>query len=160
MELFLDSVDIFEIKKYQDYGIIDGVTTNPSLMASSSMGFMETARNICKIVKGDVSIEVASNDYDGMIEEGNKILQIASNVVIKLPITWDGLKACKYFADKKKKVNMTLCFSESQALLAAKNGAAYVSPFIGRLDDIGSDGIQLIENIREIYDNFGYNTKI
>ncbi len=160
MELFLDSVDIFEIKKYQDYGIIDGVTTNPSLMAKSSMGFEETASNICKIVHGDVSIEVASNDYNSMLIEGKKILEIAENVVIKLPITMDGIKACSYFAERGKKTNMTLCFSSSQAILAAKAGAAYVSPFIGRLEDVGADGIQLIEDIREIYDNFAYETKI
>ncbi len=160
MELFLDSTDIFEIKKYQDFGIIDGVTTNPSLMAKAKMGFHETASNICKLVNGDVSIEVASNDYDNMIEEGKKILDISSNVVIKLPVTWDGLKACKYFAMKEKKVNMTLCFSANQAILAAKAGATYISPFIGRLDDIGADGMQLIEDIRDIYDNYEYNTKI
>lgn len=160
MELFLDSVDSLEIKKYNAFGIIDGVTTNPSLMASAKKNFRETANDICNLIRGDVSIEVVSNDFEEMVEEGNKILEIATNMVVKLPITWDGLKACKYFSSKKRKVNMTLCFSASQALLAAKAGAAYISPFIGRLDDIGEDGMGLIAEIREIYDNYQFETKI
>ena len=160
MELFLDSVDSFEIKKYNAFGIVDGVTTNPSLMASAKKNFRETANDICNLVRGDVSIEVVSNDFEEMVEEGNKIFEIATNMVVKLPITWDGLKACKYFSSKKRKVNMTLCFSASQALLAAKAGAAYISPFIGRLDDIGEDGMGLIAEIREIYDNYQFETKI
>jgi len=160
MELFLDSVDSFEIKKYNAFGIVDGITTNPSLMASAKKNFRETANDICNLVRGDVSIEVVSNDFEEMVEEGNKILEIATNMVVKLPITWDGLKACKYFSSKKRKVNMTLCFSASQALLAAKAGAAYISPFIGRLDDIGEDGMGLIAEIREIYDNYQFETKI
>lgn len=160
MELFLDSVDSFEIKKYNAFGIVDGVTTNPSLMASAKKSFRETANDICNLVRGDVSIEVVSNDFEEMVEEGNKILEIATNMVVKLPITWDGLKACKYFSSKKRKVNMTLCFSASQALLAAKAGAAYISPFIGRLDDIGEHGMGLIAEIREIYDNYQFETKI
>jgi transaldolase len=160
MEIFLDSVDFNEIKKYNSYGIVDGVTTNPTLMASSEMDFHEVASKICTLVKGDVSIEVASNDYESMIKEGDKILKISANIVIKLPVTWDGLKACKYFSDKGNKVNMTLCFSANQALLAAKAGATYISPFIGRLDDIGENGMQLIADIRDIYDNYGFKTKI
>ena len=160
MELFLDSVDSLEIKKYDAFGIVDGVTTNPSLIASAKTDFHETVSNICSLVKGDVSIEVASNDFEAMIKEGNRIVEIATNIVVKLPVTWDGLKACKYFSNKKCKVNMTLCFSASQALLAAKAGAAYISPFIGRLDDIGEDGMGLIAEIREIYDNYKFETRI
>jgi transaldolase len=158
MELFLDSVDGTEIEKYSTF--IDGITTNPSLMASSKANFYDTIDKICALVKGDVSIEVASNDFKTMVEEGDTIVAIAANIVIKLPVTWDGLKACKYFTDKGHKVNMTLCFSASQALLAAKVGATYISPFIGRLDDIGEDGMQLISEIRTIYDNYEFKTKI
>jgi transaldolase len=160
MKLFLDSIDIPEIKKYNDCGIIDGVTTNPSLMSSSKKSFHETVEELCAAVNGDVSIEVASNDFENMVKEGNKIVGLAKNIVIKLPVTWDGLRACKYFADKGHKVNMTLCFSASQALLAAKAGAFYISPFIGRLDDIGEDGMQLISEIRSIYDNYSFKTQI
>lgn len=158
MKLFLDSVDLVEIKKYASF--IDGVTTNPSLMAEANSNFKDTTSSICSAVHGDVSIEAASNNLDEMIQEGEKILSIAPNVVIKLPVTWDGLKACKFFADKGRKVNMTLCFSASQALMAAKAGASYISPFIGRLDDIGEDGMMLISEIRTIYDNYQFGTKI
>jgi transaldolase len=160
MEIFLDSIDFNEITKYQSYGIIDGVTTNPSLMALADVGFHEVASKICSLVDGDVSIEVPSNDYENMIKEGEKILKIAVNIVIKLPVTWDGIKACKYFTDRDYKTNMTLCFSSNQALLAAKAGATYISPFIGRLDDVGSDGMQLIADIRDIYDNYEFETKV
>jgi transaldolase len=160
MEIFLDSVDLAEIKKYHAYNIIDGITTNPSLMAGSKMDFYDTINSICKLVNGDISVEVAANDFEGMVKEGNKILEIASNIVVKLPLTWDGLKACKYFESSGHKVNMTLCFSPNQALLAAKNGATYISPFIGRLEDIGEDGMQLIADIRNIYNNYDFKTKI
>ena len=160
MEIFLDSVDFNEITKYQSYGIIDGITTNPSLMASADADFHEVVSKICSLVNGDVSIEVPSNDYENMIKEGEKILKIAQNIVIKLPVTWNGIRACKYFTDNGHKTNMTLCFSANQALLAAKAGATYISPFIGRLDDIGSDGMQLITDIRDIYDNYEFETKI
>ncbi len=160
MEIFLDSVDLAEIKKYHTYSIIDGITTNPSLMASSKLDFYDTISSICKLVKGDISVEVASNDFEAMVKEGDKILAIASNIVVKLPMTWDGLRACKYFRDGGAKVNMTLCFSPNQALLAAKNGATYISPFIGRLEDIGEDGMQLIADIRNIYNNYDFKTKI
>ncbi|RTK93987.1 MAG: fructose-6-phosphate aldolase [Rickettsiales bacterium] len=160
MEIFLDSIDFSEIKKYQNLGIIDGVTTNPTLMANSKKGFYETAEQICELVKGDVSIEVAATSFEDMVKEGNKIFAIASNVVLKLPITWEGLKACRNFTDKGQKVNMTLCFTANQALLAAKCGATYISPFIGRLDDINEDGMQLIIDTRTIYNNFNYKTKI
>jgi transaldolase len=160
MKIFLDSVDLTEIKKFNDYGVIDGITTNPTLMSSVSMDFTEVISKITAIVKGDISIEVASNDYASMILEGNKILEINDNLVIKLPLTWDGIKACNYFAKQNIKVNMTLCFSLNQALLAAKSGATYVSPFVGRLEDIGKDGIGLIADIRTTYNNYGIKTEI
>ena len=160
MKIFLDSVDLAEINKFADYGIIDGVTTNPTLMSSVSMSFTEIITKLSLALKGDISIEVASNDFDGMIIEGNRILEIDASLVIKLPLTWDGIKACSYFSKKNIKVNMTLCFSLNQALLAAKAGAAYVSPFVGRLDDIGVDGIGLIADIRSAYDNYGLRTEI
>ena len=160
MQIFLDSVDFNEIKKYELYGVIDGITTNPSLMSSAEIGFYEVVSNICSLVNTDVSIEVPSNEYENMIKEGEKILKIASNIVIKLPVTWDGIRACKYFVDKGHKTNMTLCFSSNQAILAAKAGATYISPFIGRLEDVGESGMQLIADIRGIYDNYGFETKI
>jgi len=160
MEIFIDSIDFNEITKYKSYGVIDGVTTNPTLIASSTMEFHELVSQICSLRDIDVSIEVPSNDYESMIQEGKKISKIAPNIVIKLPVTWDGIRACKYFTDKGQKTNMTLCFSANQAILAAKAGATYISPFIGRLDDIGSDGMQLIEDIRVIYDNYKFKTKI
>jgi len=160
MKIFLDSVNFPEISKYASYGILDGVTTNPTLVASSSMEFSEIISKLHSTIKGDISIEVAAEDYETMIKEGEKILAIASDSVIKLPITWDGIKACNYFAKKNVKVNMTLCFSVNQALLVAKAGAAYVSPFIGRLEEIGEDGIGLIADIRSVYDNYGLKTEI
>jgi transaldolase len=160
MKLFLDSIDFAEIEKFSAFGIVDGITTNPTLMAASKIDFYETVSKIASLTKGDVSIEAASNDFENMLKEGHKILEIANNIVLKLPMTWDGLKACKYFVDKNYKVNMTLCFSVNQALLAAKAGATYVSPFIGRLDDIGEDGMQLIVDIREIYNNYEFSTQI
>lgn len=160
MKLFLDSINSEEITKYDNLGMVDGLTTNPSLMAESKDDFCTIAGKLCRLIEGGVSIEVASNDFEAMKREGKKILDIASNVVIKLPITWDGIKACRYFSEKGHKVNMTLCFSSSQALIAAKSGATYVSPFIGRLDDIGEDGMGLIEDIRMIYDNYQYKTEI
>ena len=160
MEIFLDSIDFDEITKYRSYGVIDGVTTNPTLIASATVEFHEVVSKICSLKDIDVSIEVPSNDYESMVKEGEKLLKMASNIVIKLPVTWDGIRACKYFTDIGQKTNMTLCFSANQAILAAKAGATYISPFIGRLDDIGSDGMQLIEDIRVIYDNYGFKTKI
>lgn len=160
MKIFLDSIDLTEIRKFNDYGIIDGITTNPTLMASVPMDFTEIISRLTTILKGDISIEVASNDYASMIIEGNKILEINNSLVIKLPLTWDGIKACNYFAKQNIKVNMTLCFSLNQALLAAKAGATYVSPFVGRLEDIGKDGIGLIADIRTAYNNYGIKTEI
>ncbi len=161
MKLFLDSVDILEIKEYHSYGIVDGITTNPTLMSQSKLGFCETVKQISNLVgEQSVSVEVVSNDFESMIQDGKKITEIANNIAIKLPVTWDGLKACKYFTDKGFGVNMTLCFSANQALLAAKAGATYISPFIGRLDDIDQDGMELIEEIRTIYDNYNFKTQI
>ncbi|WP_417905305.1 fructose-6-phosphate aldolase [Candidatus Tisiphia endosymbiont of Micropterix aruncella] len=160
MQIFLDSADIKEIDEINQLGIIDGITTNPSLMSKTKDDFGSTIVKICKIVRSDVSVEVAANDVDTMISQGNKILGISNNIVIKLPMTWNGIKVCQYFADKGKKVNMTLCFSVNQALIAAKAGAYYVSPFIGRLDDIGQNGMSLISDIRQMYDNYQYQTKI
>lgn len=160
MKFFVDTAEVADIKELNDTGLLDGVTTNPSLIAKSGRNFLEVVKEICEIVDGPVSAEVAATDYDGMVAEGEHLAKIASNVVIKLPLTMDGLKACKYFSAKGIKTNVTLCFSANQALLAAKAGATYVSPFIGRLDDINLDGMQLIEDIRTIYDNYGFETEI
>ena len=142
------------------YGI-DGVTTNPSLLAKASSNMVDTVKAIASIVPGPVSVEVSATDYDGMLIQGNKILDIADNIVLKLPITWSGLLACKYFYDQGRDVNMTLCFSPIQALFAAKAGAMYVSPFIGRLDDIGQDGQKLISDIKMIFEHYSeYDTQI
>ncbi len=154
MEIFIDSADPKEIERAFDTGLIDGVTTNPTLIAKYGKDLKDTIKEICKIVSGPVSVEVASTNYEGMLEEGKKILDIAENIVLKLPITWDGLKACSYFYQLEREINMTLCFSVSQALLAAKAGATYVSPFVGRLDDIGQDGNSLIAEIKAVFDNY------
>ena len=160
MKFFVDTAEIKDIKDLYATGLLDGVTTNPSLIAKSGRDFKEVIKEICEIVPGPVSAEVASTEYDGMVAEGNHLAKIADNVVIKLPLTMDGLRACKYFTDKGIKTNVTLCFSANQALLAAKVGATYISPFIGRLDDINADGVELIENIRIIYDNYAFSTEI
>lgn len=161
MKFFIDSTDIKEIEELSVLGIIDGVTTNPSLFAKTEKDFYITAKEICAAVYGDVSLEVSAIDYDNMLKEGEKILNIAENVVLKLPMTLDGIKACSYFSGNGYRVNMTLCFSANQALIAAKAGAAYISPFIGRLDDAGQDGLELISDIRDIYDNYpDFDTEI
>ena len=160
MKIFIDSADIDEIKSLNDTGLIDGVTTNPSLIAKSELNFIEAIEQICKIVDGPVSAEVTATDADTMILEGKKLSKIASNVVIKVPLTVDGLKACKNFSNENIKVNVTLCFSAAQAILAAKAGATYISPFIGRLDDIGADGINLISEIVDIYDLHDFKTEV
>lgn len=161
MKFFIDSTDIKEINELNSYGIIDGVTTNPSLFAKTGGDFYSIAKEICEAVYGDVSLEVSAIDYDNMRKEGEKILNIADNVVLKLPMTLEGVKACSYFAGNGYRVNMTLCFSANQALIAAKAGAAYISPFIGRLDDSGQDGLELISDIREIYNNYpDFDTEI
>ena len=160
MKFFVDTGDFNEIKELSETGLLDGVTTNPSLVAKSGRNFKELIADICKVVPGPVSAEVAALDYEGMIAEGNVLAKIADNVVIKLPLTLAGLKACKHFSDAGIKTNVTLCFTPNQALLAAKVGATYISPFIGRLDDINLDGVELIENIRQIYDNYAFATEI
>ena len=160
MKFFVDTAEIKDIKELYETGLLDGVTTNPSLIAKSGRDFKEVIAEICALVPGPVSAEVASLEFDGMVAEGEHLAKIAENVVIKLPLTLNGLKATKHFFDKGIKTNVTLCFSANQALLAAKVGATYISPFLGRLDDINLDGVELIENIRQIYDNYGFETQI
>ena len=160
MKFFVDTAEIDDIKELNATGLLDGVTTNPSLIAKSGRDFKEVVKEICGIVDGPVSAEVASTEYNTMLEEADVLVKLAENVVIKLPLTWDGLKACKTLTSKGIKTNVTLCFSASQALLAAKVGATYVSPFIGRLDDINAEGMELIEDIRQIYDNYAFATEI
>jgi len=160
MKFFVDTTNVDVIRELEDTGILDGVTTNPSLVAKSGKNFIELITEICKVVKGDVSAEVAATDYEGMVAEGRKLRAIADNVVVKLPLTPAGLKACKTFSDEGTKTNVTLCFSANQALLAAKAGATYISPFVGRLDDNGHDGMELIADICQIYDNYGFETEV
>ena len=164
MKFFIDTANLEQIKEAQALGVLDGVTTNPSLMAkegiSGKNNVLKHYVDICKLVDGDVSAEVIATDYDGMIREGEELVELHEQIVVKLPMTREGIKACKYFSDRGVRTNMTLVFSAGQALLAAKAGATYVSPFIGRLDDISTDGLVLIEEIREIYDNYGYDTQI
>jgi transaldolase len=154
MKFFADTAEIADIRELADTGLLDGVTTNPSLIAKSGGNFLATVREICSIVEGPVSAEVASTDAETMLAEGRKLAAIASNVAVKVPLTWAGLKTCKALSRDGVLVNVTLCFSANQALLAAKAGAAFVSPFVGRLDDIGEDGMALIRDIRAIYDNY------
>ena len=154
MKFFVDTADVAVIKELAATGLLDGVTTNPSLVAKVGRDFKSVVREICEIVPGPVSAEVAATDYEGMVAEGRVLAAIAKNVCIKVPLTWDGLKACRALTSDGHMVNVTLCFSANQALLAAKAGATFVSPFIGRLDDIGLDGMELIREIRAIYDNY------
>lgn len=163
MKFFIDTASLKEIQEAQDLGVLDGVTTNPSLMAKegiSTAGVTAHYKAICDIVTGDVSAEVISTDYEGMIREGEELVKISDQIVVKVPMIKDGIKAIKYFSERGIRTNCTLVFSAGQALLAAKAGATYVSPFLGRLDDISTDGMQLIEDIRVIYDNYGYQTEI
>ncbi len=160
MKFFVDTADIAEIRDLAATGLVDGVTTNPSLVAKSGRNFIEIIEEICGIVAGPVSAEVTALDAAAMIEEGRKLAKIAKNIAVKVPLTWDGLKACKALAGEGTMVNVTLCFSANQALLAAKAGATFVSPFIGRLDDINLDGMELIHDIRTIYDNYDFPTEI
>ena len=161
MKFFIDTADLKEIEEANDLGVLDGVTTNPSLcMKVGVKDFEGHIAKICKIVSGDVSAEVISTEYEDIVEEGRKIASIADNVVVKVPLIKDGIKAIKTFSDEGIKTNCTLCFSASQALIAAKAGATYISPFIGRLDDISTDGMQLIADIRLIYDNYAIETEI
>lgn len=163
MKIFLDSVDLIEIEKYISYGTIDGITTNPSLFGkiSGNVSFYEFAKQICLLAKNlDVSVEAPSTKYEDMIEECKKLIGISSNLVLKLPMTWEGVRACRYFANSGQKVNMTLCFSVNQAIIAAKAGATYISPFVGRLDDIGQSGMKLIADIKKVYDHYAISTQI
>jgi transaldolase len=161
MKFFIDTANLDEIRQANELGLIDGVTTNPSLIAKESgVDFKEHIQAICSIVRGDVSAEVTSLDTEGMVSEGRELAKLADNVVIKCPLTLEGLKATRIFRAEGTKVNVTLCFSAAQALLAAKAGASYISPFIGRIDDIGQDGMQLIKDIVQIYDNYGFETEV
>lgn len=160
MKFFVDTADVADIRELNDLGLIDGVTTNPSLILKSGRDITEVTREICSIVEGPVSAEVAATDYDAMMREGRVLAGIAPNICIKLPLTLDGLRACRAFTADGFKTNVTLCFSANQALLAAKAGATFISPFIGRLDDINVDGMDLIREIRQIYDNYGFETEI
>ncbi|MDO8290976.1 MAG: fructose-6-phosphate aldolase [Parvibaculum sp.] len=160
MKFFVDTADIADIKDLASTGMLDGVTTNPSLIAKSGRNFIEVVSEICTIVEGPVSAEVTALDHATMLKEGHKLAQLAPNIAVKVPLTWDGLKTCKVLSDEGIMVNVTLCFSANQALLAAKAGATFISPFIGRLDDINLDGLELIEEIRTIYDNYGFDTEI
>ncbi|TAK25847.1 MAG: fructose-6-phosphate aldolase [Nitrosarchaeum sp.] len=160
MKIFLDTANLESIKKFNDMGLLDGITTNPSLMSKEGGNPKDVMAEITKIIKGDVSLEVVSTEYSGMIEEGKRLRQYGKNVVVKVPMTPDGLKACKSLSSEGIPVNVTLVFSPNQALLAAKSGAKYVSPFIGRLDDIGQDGMHLIKEIKQIFTNYNFGTQI
>ncbi|SHJ32547.1 transaldolase [Shimia gijangensis] len=160
MKFFVDTAEIDAIAELNDLGMVDGVTTNPSLIKKSGRDIIEVTKEICDLVDGPVSAEVTAIDADEMIAEGRKLVEIADNIAVKVPLTWDGLKACKALSDDGHMVNVTLCFSANQALLAAKAGATFISPFIGRLDDINVDGMDLIGDIRSIYDNYGFDTQI
>lgn len=164
MKFFIDTANLAQIKEAQDMGVLDGVTTNPSLMAKEGIkgkdNIMKHYVDICNIVTGDVSAEVIATDYEGIISEGEALAELHEQIVVKVPMIKDGIKAIKYFSDKGIRTNCTLIFSPGQALLAAKAGATYVSPFIGRLDDVSTDGLRLIEDIRIIFDNYGFETEI
>lgn len=160
MKFFVDTAEIAEIKELHELGMVDGVTTNPSLILKSGRDITEVTREICALISGPVSAEVASTEFEPMLAEGKKLAKIAPNIAVKVPLTWAGLRVCKALSDEGQAVNVTLCFSANQALLAAKAGATFISPFIGRMDDINLDGMELIQDIRTIYDNYGYETQI
>jgi len=160
MKIFLDSANINELREGVAMGLVDGCTTNPSLIAKEKRPFRPLVEEICSIVPGDVSLEVVAADYEGMVKEGKELAQVASNVVVKCPLTKDGLKAVKHLSSSGIRVNQTLCFSATQALLSAKAGATYISPFLGRLDDISAVGMDLIRDICEIYENYGFKTQV
>jgi transaldolase len=160
MKIFLDTADVAEIREFAASGLVDGVTTNPSLAAKTGKDYVESLKEICALVPGPISAEVLATDHDGMMAQAKTFLKIAPNIAIKVPLTWDGLKACKALSEQGATVNVTLCFSPVQAMMAAKAGASFISPFIGRLDDIGEDGMTLVRDIRTIYDNYGFKTEI
>lgn len=160
MKFFVDSADVAAIAELNDLGMVDGVTTNPSIILKSGRDILEVTREICAITSGPVSAEVVATKADDMIAEGRKLAAIAPNITVKVPLTWDGLRACKVLTGEGKMVNVTLCFSVNQALVAAKAGATFISPFVGRLDDINLDGMDLIADIRQVYDNYGFDTQI
>lgn len=160
MKFFVDTADVAAIAELNALGMVDGVTTNPSLILKSGRNILEVTREICGLVSGPVSAEVVASKADDMIEEGRHLAEIAPNITVKVPLTWDGLRACKVLSDEGRMVNVTLCFSVNQALLAAKAGATFISPFIGRLDDINLDGIDLIADIRQVYDNYDFKTQV
>ncbi|MBY6081999.1 MULTISPECIES: fructose-6-phosphate aldolase [Ruegeria] len=160
MKFFVDTAEIDAIAELNDLGMVDGVTTNPSLILKSGRDILEVTKEICDLVDGPVSAEVVATEAEDMIAEGRKLAQIAPNIAVKVPLTWAGLKTCKTLSDEGQMVNVTLCFSVNQALLAAKAGATFISPFIGRLDDINLDGMDLIADIRQVYDNYGFETEI
>ena len=160
MQIFIDSADLAAVERAAATGLVDGVTTNPSLIAQSQGDFYSTLERVCELVPGPISAESVAEDAETMLAEGLKLAQVAANIVVKLPLTVDGLKVCRQLAERDINTNVTLCFSPNQALLAAKAGATYISPFIGRIDDSGVDGLQLIESIREIYDNYGFETQL
>jgi transaldolase len=160
MKFFVDTADIDAIRDLQALGMVDGVTTNPSLIAKSGRKILEVLEEVCALVDGPVSGEVTATDHDTMLAEGKRLSEVAGNLAVKVPLTWDGLRVCKALSEAGTMVNVTLCFSANQALLAAKAGASFISPFIGRLDDTNIDGMELIRDIRQIYDNYGFETEI
>jgi transaldolase len=160
MKIFLDTADVAEIREYAASGLVDGVTTNPSLAAKTGRDYVDSLKEICSIVPGAVSAEVLATDYEGMMKEAAIFTKIAKNIAVKVPLTWDGLKACAALAKDGTMVNVTLCFSPVQAWMASKAGASFISPFIGRVDDMGEDGIGLIHDIRAVYDNYQVKTEI
>ncbi len=160
MDLYIDTANLDEIKQAAGLGVLDGVTTNPSLLAKEGVEFSARIKAICEVVPGPVSAEVVATDHDGMVAEGESLARIAENIVVKLPCIEEGLRACKTLSDRGMRVNMTLCFQPLQALLAAKAGAFLISPFVGRIDDVGGDGMEVVQQIRTIYDNYGFSTKV
>ncbi|MGN6584237.1 MAG: fructose-6-phosphate aldolase [Rhizobiaceae bacterium] len=160
MKFFVDTADVKEIQELNDLGLVDGVTTNPSLIMKSGGKILDVTKQICEIVKGPVSAEVTATDYEGMMREAKILAKIADNIAIKVPLTLDGLKACKAIRSEGRMVNVTLCFSATQALLAAKAGASFISPFVGRIDDMAEEGMEIVSEIRTIYDNYDFKTEI
>jgi transaldolase len=160
MKFFVDTADVKEIQELNDLGLLDGVTTNPSLIMKSGGKILDVTKQICEIVKGPVSAEVTATDYEGMMREAKVLAKIADNIAIKVPLTLDGLKACKAIRSEGRMVNVTLCFSATQALLAAKAGASFISPFVGRIDDMAEEGMEIVSEIRTIYDNYDFKTEI